>query len=95
MTVRLVSCGDSYTACLTDRGILMTFGGGAQGCLGHGDYEDSPSPRIVEELLGFEVDHVFSPNLTVPASNGSTESSLVAPSGLGLGRCLSYRGCEC
>ena len=62
ITVKSVSCGDSFTACLSDHGILMTFGGGAQGCLGHGDYEDVQSPRIVEELLGFEVKQVEFPS---------------------------------
>ena len=42
-------------ACLTDRGILMTLGHGAEGCLGHGDFEDCAHPRIVESLLSSEV----------------------------------------
>ena len=35
-----VVCGDLHTACLTDRGILMTFGNGSSGCLGHGNLHD-------------------------------------------------------
>ena len=35
-----VVCGDLHTACLTDRGILMTFGSGSNGCLGHGTFQD-------------------------------------------------------
>ena len=35
-----VACGDLHTACLTDRGILMTFGSGSNGCLGHGSFQD-------------------------------------------------------
>ncbi|XP_069125944.1 serine/threonine-protein kinase Nek8-like [Argopecten irradians] len=50
-----VSCGDLFTACLTDRGILMTFGSGANGCLGHGNYNDVVQAKIVESLLGYEV----------------------------------------
>lgn len=33
----------------------MTYGNGATGCLGHGDYDDIRQPRIVESLLGIEV----------------------------------------
>ena len=55
MSIRHVACGDSFTACVTDRGILMTHGHGAEGCLGHGDYEDCAHPRMVEALLGSEV----------------------------------------
>lgn len=29
-----------YLTCITDRGILMTFGSGANGCLGHGNHND-------------------------------------------------------
>lgn len=55
VTIQHVACGDLFTACLTDRGILMTFGSGATGCLGHGNFKDVPQAKIVEALLGFEV----------------------------------------
>ncbi|XP_070562711.1 serine/threonine-protein kinase Nek8-like [Ptychodera flava] len=55
VTIRHVSCGDLFTACLTDRGILMTYGSGANGCLGHGNHHDVTQAKIVEALLGFEV----------------------------------------
>eukprot|EP00039_Didymoeca_costata_P007607 m.101671 g.101671 ORF g.101671 m.101671 type:complete len:698 (+) comp13751_c0_seq2:108-2201(+) len=58
VVVRRVACGISFTACLTDRNILMTFGNGANGCLGHNDYEDCDQPRIVEALLSTEVHHI-------------------------------------
>ncbi|ELU04715.1 hypothetical protein CAPTEDRAFT_111937 [Capitella teleta] len=58
VTIKHVSCGDLFTACLTDRGILMTFGSGANGCLGHGNYNDVSQAKIVEDLLGFEVSQV-------------------------------------
>jgi len=38
--VKKVACGDMYTAFLTSTGILMTFGSGVNGCLGHGDCDD-------------------------------------------------------
>ncbi|XP_062485844.1 serine/threonine-protein kinase Nek8 isoform X3 [Pezoporus occidentalis] len=40
VTIKHVSCGDLFTACLTDRGIIMTFGSGSNGCLGHGSFTD-------------------------------------------------------
>ncbi|KFP47761.1 Serine/threonine-protein kinase Nek8, partial [Cathartes aura] len=40
VTIKHVSCGDLFTACLTDRGIIMTFGSGSNGCLGHGNFTD-------------------------------------------------------
>lgn len=58
MVIRDVACGDAFAACLSDRGILLTFGSGGQGCLGHGDYDDVEHARIVEALLGFEISSV-------------------------------------
>nr|XP_022317954.1 serine/threonine-protein kinase Nek8-like [Crassostrea virginica] len=55
VNIQQVACGDLFTACLTDRGILMTFGSGVYGCLGHGNYNDVAQAKIVEELLGYEV----------------------------------------
>jgi hypothetical protein len=56
--VQHVACGDSFIACLTDKAMLMTCGHGADGCLGHGDYEDVAHARIVEALLSTEVTHI-------------------------------------
>lgn len=55
VTIQHVACGDLFTACLTDRGILMTFGSGVNGCLGHGNCNDVAQAKIVEALLGYEV----------------------------------------
>nr|KAF6454422.1 hypothetical protein HJG63_000126 [Rousettus aegyptiacus] len=55
VTIKHVSCGDLFTACLTDRGIIMTFGSGSNGCLGHGSFNDISQPTIVEALLGYEM----------------------------------------
>ncbi|NWR50341.1 NEK8 kinase, partial [Regulus satrapa] len=44
VTIKHVSCGDLFTACLTDRGIIMTFGSGSNGCLGHGNFTDVSQP---------------------------------------------------
>ncbi|XP_019366803.1 PREDICTED: serine/threonine-protein kinase Nek8 [Gavialis gangeticus] len=55
VTIKHVSCGDLFSACLTDRGIIMTFGSGSNGCLGHGNFMDVTQPKIVEALLGYEI----------------------------------------
>lgn len=61
VTIAQVACGDLFTACLTDRGILMTYGSGANGCLGHGNNNSNNNDvaqtkaKIVEALLGCEV----------------------------------------
>ena len=41
--------------CVTDRGMLLTFGSGTHGCLGHEGYTDAAKAKIVEALLGFTV----------------------------------------
>jgi len=58
VTIVQVSCGDLFVACLTDRGILMTFGNGVHGSLGHGNHNDVVHAKIVEALIGFEVEQV-------------------------------------
>ncbi|XP_028320284.1 serine/threonine-protein kinase Nek8 isoform X1 [Gouania willdenowi] len=55
VTIKSVSCGDLFTTCMTDRGIIMTFGSGSNGCLGHGNFNDVTQPKIVEALLGYEL----------------------------------------
>ncbi|KAM4565740.1 serine/threonine-protein kinase Nek8 [Odontesthes bonariensis] len=55
VTIKSVSCGDLFTTCMTDRGIIMTFGSGSNGCLGHDNFNDVTQPKIVEALLGYEL----------------------------------------
>ncbi|XP_041851734.1 serine/threonine-protein kinase Nek8 isoform X2 [Melanotaenia boesemani] len=55
VTIKSVACGDLFTTCMTDRGIIMTFGSGSNGCLGHGNFNDVTQPKIVEALLGYEL----------------------------------------
>uniref|UniRef100_A0A8C5C8X5 non-specific serine/threonine protein kinase n=1 Tax=Gadus morhua TaxID=8049 RepID=A0A8C5C8X5_GADMO len=55
VTIKSVACGDLFTTCMTDRGIIMTFGSGSNGCLGHGSFNDVSQPKIVEALLGYEL----------------------------------------
>ena len=44
---------------LTDRGLILTKGSGESGCLGHGDWRNVKSPKIIEELLGCDVIQVI------------------------------------
>uniref|UniRef100_A0A9L0JK93 Serine/threonine-protein kinase Nek8 n=1 Tax=Equus asinus TaxID=9793 RepID=A0A9L0JK93_EQUAS len=61
--VELVCWRNSLTSVLSvssppsfpDRGIIMTFGSGSNGCLGHGSLNDISQPTIVEALLGYEM----------------------------------------
>ena len=55
ITVVRVAVGEAFLCILTDRGIMLTRGRGASGCLGHGDARDVGTPRIVEALLGEDV----------------------------------------
>ena len=55
VNVARICCGDLFAACVTDRGILMTFGSGSNGCLGHGNFHDVKQLKIVEALIGCEV----------------------------------------
>eukprot|EP00051_Salpingoeca_urceolata_P019713 m.290903 g.290903 ORF g.290903 m.290903 type:complete len:794 (+) comp19472_c0_seq11:35-2416(+) len=71
--IQHVTCGDSFAASLSDRGILMTFGNGSQGCLGHGDFDDVEQPRIVEALLGFEVRQISSGSAHIAAVTSENE----------------------
>nr|XP_060612648.1 serine/threonine-protein kinase Nek8 [Anolis sagrei ordinatus] len=60
VTIKHVACGDLFTTCLTDRGIVLTFGSGSSGCLGHETLTDVSQPKIVEALLGYEITQVAS-----------------------------------
>ncbi|KAJ1478583.1 regulator of chromosome condensation 1/beta-lactamase-inhibitor protein II, partial [Baffinella frigidus] len=55
-TVQHASCGAGtwHSAVVTHAGALYTFGSGSCGQLGHGDSTDSPSPKRVEALSGYE-----------------------------------------
>ncbi|KAJ3681532.1 hypothetical protein LUZ60_016021 [Juncus effusus] len=52
LQIQTVSCGTWHTAIITTAGQLFTFGEGTFGSLGHGNRDDSLSPREVESLKG-------------------------------------------
>ncbi|XP_072134252.1 uncharacterized protein [Mobula birostris] len=49
------SCGRGFSVFISDNGIVMTSGDGAQGCLGHGDFFSTSRPCLIEALLGVNV----------------------------------------
>ncbi|CAM9550853.1 unnamed protein product, partial [Choristocarpus tenellus] len=48
--VRQVSCGHRHAALVTTTGLLLTFGCGETGRLGHGDQMDVSYPKLVQRL---------------------------------------------
>ncbi|KAL4590552.1 hypothetical protein LXL04_003484 [Taraxacum kok-saghyz] len=48
--VEEISCGAYHCAVLTSRSEIFTWGMGANGRLGHGDFEDRKTPTLVESL---------------------------------------------
>ena len=53
--VEEIACGSYHVAVLTSRTEVYTWGRGASGCLGHGDYGDRNSPTLVEALKDKQV----------------------------------------
>jgi len=45
-----IAAGGCSSAALTAQGQVFTWGGGLQGQLGHGDYEDKNAPQLVESV---------------------------------------------
>jgi alpha-tubulin suppressor-like RCC1 family protein len=43
--VHSVSAGSAHSLVLTEAGAVLSFGLGAQGCLGHGDQEHQRTPK--------------------------------------------------
>jgi alpha-tubulin suppressor-like RCC1 family protein len=56
--VRQVSCGPFHSALITVDGALYTWGEGAFGALGHGDFLPQHAPRRVEALSGYRMQQV-------------------------------------
>lgn len=52
--VKSISCGDMHTICLTDQEAI-TWGWGANGCLGHGDKKFQIVPKSVDQLFAEDI----------------------------------------
>lgn len=48
--IRSVTCGHFMSAAISGDGVLYTWGRGTSGNLGHGDFQDVPTPRYVTSL---------------------------------------------
>uniref|UniRef100_A0A8D0N361 HECT domain-containing protein n=1 Tax=Sus scrofa TaxID=9823 RepID=A0A8D0N361_PIG len=53
--VEFLACGASHTALLTKGGLVLTFGDGRCGQLGHNSTQNELRPRLVTELVGKRV----------------------------------------
>jgi RCC1 and BTB domain-containing protein len=69
MIITFVAAGDRHSAAVTSTGALFTWGCGAEGQCGHGDYNDCDMPSLVESLAGVYIVKVFcGHNFTVALS---------------------------
>ncbi|XP_053477985.1 probable E3 ubiquitin-protein ligase HERC3 isoform X1 [Ictalurus furcatus] len=53
-----ISCGEDHTAVLTKGGLMLTFGSGHYGQLGHNSLRDEHHPHLVAELWGSKVSQI-------------------------------------
>lgn len=51
LSIAQVCCGDHFIAVRSVKGIVMTWGSGEHGCLGHGSTDEATEPKVVEELI--------------------------------------------
>lgn len=70
-----ISCGSSYSAAVTDRGELFTWGRGNYGRLGHGSSEDVSLPTQVSALKGQNI-------VDVACGSGDAQTLAVTETGL-------------
>ncbi|XP_047483303.1 serine/threonine-protein kinase Nek8-like [Penaeus chinensis] len=54
-SITRVCAGDGFSIFASDNGIVMTCGDGTSGCLGHGNWNSSAKPKLVERLLSVDV----------------------------------------
>lgn len=54
-----MECGGEFSVLVTDNGILMTCGSGDHGVQGHKDTSDCLKPKLVEDLLNYDVMQVY------------------------------------
>ena len=46
-----MDCGGEISAFVNDKGIILTCGSGKEGALGHNNFEDVPTPKLIKDLL--------------------------------------------
>ncbi|KAK8731098.1 hypothetical protein OTU49_007797, partial [Cherax quadricarinatus] len=68
-----VCAGDGFSIFASDNGIVMTCGEGTTGCLGHGDWNTSVKPKLIERLLAVDVGAIScgSQHVVVVAAEGA------------------------
>ncbi|XP_043239693.1 serine/threonine-protein kinase Nek8-like [Amphibalanus amphitrite] len=54
-SITRVCAGDGFSVFASDNGIVMTCGDGTYGCLGHGNWNNINTPKLVESLLTVDV----------------------------------------
>ncbi|KAB5581407.1 hypothetical protein PHYPO_G00175320 [Pangasianodon hypophthalmus] len=53
-----ISCGEEHTAVLTKSGLMLVFGSGRYGQLGHNSFRDEHQPHVVAEFWGSKVSQI-------------------------------------
>lgn len=53
-----MACGNAHSLLLTNAGFVFSFGIGADGRLGHSDYEDLIEPKMIYTLMGLRVTQI-------------------------------------
>ncbi|XP_076465660.1 serine/threonine-protein kinase Nek9-like [Babylonia areolata] len=56
--IQQVSCGEDFTLCVSDEGVLYGFGSNYYGCVGAGEEEEVLIPRVVDFFLDHPVEQV-------------------------------------
>ncbi|XP_014251481.1 E3 ubiquitin-protein ligase HERC2 isoform X1 [Cimex lectularius] len=74
-TIVKIACGSSYSAAVTDKGELFTWGRGNYGRLGHGSSEDVAVPTIVSALKGLHI-------VDIACGSGDAQTLAVTEAGL-------------
>ena len=75
-----IAAGTHYSMVLTDEGVVLSFGWGSHGQLGHGDLANQTRPKVIEKLRGERV---------VAIAAGEAHSMVLTDGGavLSFGRC--------
>ncbi|XP_037090867.1 serine/threonine-protein kinase Nek8-like [Pollicipes pollicipes] len=72
-SITRVCAGDGFSVFASDNGIVMTCGDGTYGCLGHGNWNNTSTPKLVESLLTVDVSAIACGRRHVVVVGGSGE----------------------